>query len=204
MSRHALVKDGAILEYRDEAPNRDQTKLAAGKPRLLPIVVEDRPTYDPAKETLTGPTYVVEATRVIERYTVTSKTLAERKAQMLRQVSDLRDSKLTAGYAHDFGAKGVHLLQTRDADDKVNWLTSQAAYSAAVAQGAGAVLGAEFRSADNKTFTVSYDDGLAALLAMAAWGKAIYGRSWELKDTIEAAATHAALDAVDIDAGWEA
>lgn len=202
MSRHALVKDGAVLEFRNEAPNRDQTKLPAGKPRMLPVVVEERPTYDPAKETLTGPNYVVEAARVVERYTVTAKTLDERKAEMKRQVSDLRDAKLTAGYAHDFGAEGVHHLQTRDADDKLNWLTSQAAYSAAVAQGAGAMMGATFRSADNETFTVSYADGLAALLAMAAWGKAIYGRSWELKDAIEAAATHTALDAVDINSGW--
>ncbi|AEI71089.1 hypothetical protein [EBPR siphovirus 2] len=202
MTRYALVKDGAILEFREGAPNLDQTKLAAGKPRLLPVVVEDQPEYDPAKQALSGPTHVVEATRVVERYTVTNKTLAERKAQMMREVSNLRDAKLTAGYAHDFGPEGIHLLQTRDADDKLNWLTSQAAYSAAVAQGAGAMMGATFRSADNETFTVSLADGLAALLAMAAWGKAIYGRSWALKDDIEAAATHAALDAVDIDVGW--
>lgn len=73
---------------------------------------------------------------------------------------------------------------------------------AAVAMGAGAVEDASFRTADNSTITLSYADGLAALLAMAAWGKAVMGRSWALKDAVAVAEDMAALAAIDIGAGW--
>jgi uncharacterized protein (DUF1684 family) len=133
----------------------------------------------------------------------TPLTFAENKAAKRAAVSALLAEKLTGGYTHDFGAPhGEKVLQTRDTDDQVNWLTSQAAYSAAVAGGAGATMGANFRTEDNVIITLSYSDGLAVLLSMAAWGQALYANSWALKDAIEAAADQAALDAIDIEAGW--
>lgn len=137
-------------------------------------------------------------------WTLADAPLADRKIAMRAQVNTLRDTKLTGGCVYDFGAAGVHVLQTRDADDKINWLTSQAAYGAAVAGGLGAQPGAQFRSVENATFTVSYAEGLAALLAMAAWGAAIFARSWELKDAIEAAEDAESLDAINIQADWPA
>lgn len=128
--------------------------------------------------------------------------LDQRKADRAAAVNRKRDALLSGGYTHDFGPPGVHVLQTRDADDRINWLTSQAAYQAAVAAGRGSVEGAEFRTADNQRITVTFSEGLNVLLAMAAWGKAVFGRSWDLKDAITAAADGAALDAIDIEAGW--
>jgi len=114
-----------------------------------------------------------------------------------------RDAAIRAGYTRDFGgAIGVRTLQTRDVDDTANWLTSQAAYSALVAAGQGAIVGANFRAADNTTFTLSYADGLNVLLAMAAHGAAIYANSWALKDRIAAAVDQAALAAIDVTQGW--
>lgn len=128
--------------------------------------------------------------------------LAAQRFAKNEAVAARRDALLASGYTHDFGAAGVHVLQTRGADDKINWLTSQAAYGAAVASGAGAVMGATFRSADNATFTVSYAAGLGALLGMAAWGAAIFNRSWNLKDAVAEAVDEAALEAIDIADGW--
>lgn len=128
--------------------------------------------------------------------------LDQRKADRAAAVNRKRDALLSGGYTHDFGAAGVHVLQTRDADDRINWLTSQAAYQAAVASGLGGELGAEFRTAGNQRITLTFLEGLNVLLAMAAWGKAVFGRSWDLKDAIAAAADDAALDAIDIEAGW--
>jgi hypothetical protein len=93
-------------------------------------------------------------------------------------------------------------LQTRNVDDRTNWLVSQASYSAAVAGGFGAVMGANFRTEDNVNITLSYAAGLNVLLAMAAWGVAHYARSWELKDVMTAASDDAAISAIDIDGGW--
>lgn len=130
--------------------------------------------------------------------------LSARKEALVAEVEARRDSLIRGGFTYDFGAPGPRTLQTRDNDDKINWLTSQAAYSAAVAMGQGAIEGAEFRDAANGRFTVTYSAGLAALLAMAAWGSAVYQRSWDLKDAIDAASSHDDLDDIDIEAGWPA
>jgi hypothetical protein len=120
-------------------------------------------------------------------------------------VSAKRDAVLSGGFTVPESvsvALGGRVLQTRDQTDKTAWLTSQAAYQAAVSGGQGSTEGAKFRPLDNITTTLSYSEGLNVLLAMAAWGKSVYGRSWELKDAIAAAADSAALDAIDIESGW--
>lgn len=191
MSRYALVKDGAILEYRAAAPNFDQTKLAAGKPRLLPVEVEDRPEYDPAKQTLTGPTYVVEATRVIERYTVANKTLAERKAEMLIALADKRWQVETGGVT----LGGLTIPTDRDTQSIVD----RAVKGFADGDITGLV---DFKTAAG---FVQIDE--ATMRAIKAAGaqhiQACFTREKNLTAAINGAATHAALDAVDIDDGWE-
>lgn len=129
-------------------------------------------------------------------------TVAERKAAMRSQINSKRGRLFAAGYAPASGPLAGHTLQTRNVEDRSNWLTSQAAYSAAVAGGSGATMGANFRTAANDTVTTSYADGLAVLLAMAAWGAAVMGASWAHKDAVDAAEDHAALDNIDLGAGW--
>lgn len=132
----------------------------------------------------------------------TVPTVAERKAVMRRQINTRRDAAFHAGYTPASGPLASHTLQTRDVEDRTNWLTSQAAYSAAVAGGAGAAMGANFRTAANETVTMSYADGLTVLLGMAAWGASVMAASWAHKDAVDAAQDDAALDAIDIGAGW--
>lgn len=128
--------------------------------------------------------------------------LPVRKSQISAAINAHRDSVLRAGFTPSSGPLSGKTLQTRDNDDKVNWLTSQAAYSAAVAAGNGAVSGATFRTAANETVTCTYLEGLQTLLAMAAWGKTVMGNSWALKDAVAAATDESELDAIDIGAGW--
>ncbi len=131
-------------------------------------------------------------------------TLDEARNAARAQIEARRDACFTAGWTVSGTATALDgkVLQTRDLDDRTNWLTSQAAYSAAVAGGNGAVAGAVFRTAANETVTLTFAEGLAVLLGMAAWGKAIMGNSWALKDAVAAAADNAALAAIDIAAGW--
>ena len=72
----ALVKDGVIIEYREYPPANDQSSLAPGKPRMLPVV-EERAEYDQASEALDGPTVIVGATQVTRRWTKRAKTQSE-------------------------------------------------------------------------------------------------------------------------------
>lgn len=119
-------------------------------------------------------------------------------------VDSRRDAILTGGFAHDFGGStGVKVLQTRESDE-TNWLTLQNSCIAAVMAGQGATVGAVIRTADNVNVALSYADGLQVMLAMAAWGAAVYAASWKLKDAITAALDQASLDAIDITAGWPA
>lgn len=131
-------------------------------------------------------------------------TLTERKSALLAAIDARRDQAFADGFtvAGTGTALDGQTLQTRSDEDKINWLTSQAAYSAAVAEGAGDVVDATFRTMSNATVVLTYSEGLGVLLAMAAWGKVIMGNSWTLKDVILAAEDHTALDVIDIGAGW--
>jgi len=131
-------------------------------------------------------------------------TLEEAQAGAKAQVEARCDACFLAGWTVSGTGTALDgkVLQTRDLEDRTNWLTSQAAYSAAVADGNGAVAGAVFRTAANETVTLTFDEGLAVLLGMAAWGKAIMGNSWALKDAVAAAADVAAVAAIDLSAGW--
>ncbi len=127
--------------------------------------------------------------------------LAEAKEALRAAINAKRDAVFAAGFTPASGPLAGKTLQTRGIEDRTNWLTSQAAYSAAVAAGGGALQEAYFRTADNETVNCTYLEGLQTLLAMAAWGKAVMGASWALKDALEAAQD---LDGFDINEGWPA
>ncbi|WP_274626580.1 hypothetical protein [Arvimicrobium flavum] len=129
-------------------------------------------------------------------------TFEERKDAKASAINARRDALLTGGYTVEAGVMAGKVLQTRDVDDRNNWLVSQTTYTIAVGAGHGAVEDAHFRTEDNVSFTLSYADGQAVLLAMAAWGAAVMRNSWTLKDAVTAAADDAALDAIDIEMGW--
>lgn len=74
--RYALVKDNEVLEFRNYAPNVDQDLLPLGKPRMLPVVVV-ADECDTVSEVLNGPTYEIEAGRVVERYISRALTTEE-------------------------------------------------------------------------------------------------------------------------------
>ena len=180
--------------------------------KLLTYCGERIPVYDQETGLPTGEFVQPDGSPIVEgEVDLTPEEIAEieadrvpnLKAAKRAAVSTLLDAKLSAGYEHDFGDPyGVKKLQTRNIEDRTNWLTSQAAYGAAIAGGAGAIMGANFRTEDNININLSYSDGHAVLLAMASWGAAHYARSWTLKDEIEAAADEATLDAIDIESGW--
>lgn len=139
-----------------------------------------------------------------EEIAALTPTLSDLKAAKRDAINAKLDAILTGGYSVEAGTMAGKMLQTRNLEDRTNWLVSQASYSAAVAAGHGAVEGAQFRTADNSTFTVSFSEGLGVLLAMVAWGAAAMNNSWTLKDAVAAAEDQAALDAIDVDAGWPA
>lgn len=94
----ALVHGGTIIEYRNYAPVDDQSLLAAGKPRMLPVV-EENAEYDPVSQVRDGPDIIIEAAQVIRRFTVRAKNadeIAAMRAARIAQVKAIAGDKITA------------------------------------------------------------------------------------------------------------
>jgi hypothetical protein len=131
-------------------------------------------------------------------------SLADMRLMKRSEVNLYLAGQFLGGFTAPAGPLSGHTLQVRDETDRTNWLTSQAAYSAMVAAGNGTALGASFRTVANETVTVSYLEGFQALLMMADWGKSLMGKSWTLKDAIDALPDADAIEAFDIAAEWAA
>lgn len=139
-----------------------------------------------------------------EKLVTAEDKFAQRKAAKIEAVKSFGDTIMQEGFPHDFGAPyGVQHLQTRNDTDRTNWLTSQAAYKAQIELGNGALPGATFRTAENNTLTLTFADAYMLLLQMAAWGAHLFQVSWAKQDEIRATEDDAALDAIDVESGWE-
>lgn len=128
--------------------------------------------------------------------------LASLKAARIGSVNAERDRMIADGYRHNFGGSaGIRTLDQRNEADAINWLGLKGIADAMVAadQGAGLL---PIRDASDDTFTASASVVGAALIGMAQWRGAVMGRSWQLKDAIDAAEDQPALDAIDTGSGW--
>jgi hypothetical protein len=197
---HALVLDGQILRYAEF--DGDAPTLSPNKGVWLPVVVAEAPSFNPATQVLDPAADAVGEGEVTRAQAARSKTLAELKAEKLAAAEAGFAARFAGGYTPSTGTLAGQTLQVRNMEDRTNWLTSQAAYTAAVAGGAGEVAGATFRSQSNENFTLTFAEGLGVLLDMAAWGQAGYQNLWALKDAITAADTVNAILAVDVTEGW--
>jgi hypothetical protein len=127
-----------------------------------------------------------------------SADLDRARSDKKAEIASAMDAAFLAGYPAAIGALAGQRLQVRDNDDRTNWLTSQAAYSAQVDAGNGDVAGAEFRTASNETITLTFAEGLRELLGMAAWAATIMATSWKLKDALASDDDINAIMALDV------
>lgn len=125
------------------------------------------------------------------------------KRALNAQVNEKLAAVMAAGFTPATGPLAGHTLQLRDLEDRANWQDSRRRYKEYVDEGAGELPGATFRTAANVNVGCTFAEGLQALNDMEAWGWRMMMRSWTLKDQVKAASDRAALDAIDINAGWE-
>lgn len=124
------------------------------------------------------------------------------KEEFRSNITAILNTKFNAGYTPTSGPLSGNTLQTATVEDRTNWLTSQASYAAAISLGHGSVEDASFRTVNNETITVSYNEGMNILLGMAAWGKSLMSHSWTLKDLVDGALSFEDLRDIDIESGW--
>lgn len=126
-----------------------------------------------------------------------------RKAAKSAAVNAKRDAILADGYHHPFGGTiGTRILDQRGPEDTSNWIALKLMAQDMNSDGQGDTL-LPIRDANNATFQAKASVIEGAMGDMGKWRAGILGRSWALKDAIAAAADQAALDAIDIDTGWE-
>lgn len=166
--------------------------------KLATVPVADRGAllYEAGDQfTLSGPVEIIDQLEALDAATA---ILMQTRAAAKRQVNAIRDARIAAGFSHDFGgAAGLRTLDQRSEADLVNWLGLKAI---ADAMPDGELL--SIRDADNETFQATAATVSAAIAAMGVWRAQLLGRSWGLKDEIDAASDEAAVAAIDIEAGW--
>lgn len=126
----ALIQNSVVIEYReDEALNVDQSQLAPGKPKLVPVV-EQNADFDPVSQMREGPAVTVEATRVVWQWTVRAKTENEVNAMRQNKIDQVHD-QATFRLTPKQGAAGSQQLQALTAlvqllykyTDRTSWST---------------------------------------------------------------------------------
>lgn len=81
MLLYALIRDGAVAEFRRLAEPPAAVKLVDGLPMLRPVVDEKPETFDGKTEAMEGPAYIVEDARVVRRWTKRALTAEELDAR---------------------------------------------------------------------------------------------------------------------------
>jgi hypothetical protein len=178
----ALVKAGAVLQYSDVAPNVDQSLLADGKPRWLPVETANE-TFDEVSEVREGPDVIVEAARVVHSYTVREKNEDE--------IAAMRADKIDAIKAEAQARISAVITGTRSTSfDRL--LVTELNMTAR---------GVELA---NKGASRTSDELAESSALQAVWDavKAIRTRSNELEASL-AANDPAAIDAFDVAQGWD-
>ena len=125
-----------------------------------------------------------------------------KRRNKLAAVNGRREAIIADGYQHNFGGSvGIRTLDQRGTEDAINWLGLKGIADSAIAAGQGSIMIA-IRDANDETFEASANVVYGAMVAMGQWRGAVMAHAWGLKDAIAAAEDQAALDAIDIDAGW--
>lgn len=126
----------------------------------------------------------------------------------LAQIEAKADEQLAAGFPCTIQGNAEH-LQTRDADDKANWLATMFACQGKIAIGQGdQPCPLPIRTTSNTTYALTASDAFTLVEAGQAWVAGTMKRSWDLKDAVATVAASSdddiqpALDAIDITAGW--
>ena len=128
-------------------------------------------------------------------------SLAEAKAVRRAAVNDERRRRQALGVSYTFPDGVVGTIDTRNHDDASNILGLYGAAQALMDTAPDTVF-ASFRDAEDQDHPLSPKQMLALFLVVVEHRTALFQRSWVLKDTITAATTVAAVEAVDVTADW--
>lgn len=122
--------------------------------------------------------------------------LAEAKRRKRRRVDDERDYRIAQGFI--WQSIPIDTRDTRDFDNIAG--LSQMAMLLAQQGETGPVMA--FRAADDETYMLTPQQVIELGAATFQHKSSHYVAAWDIKDLVEAAPDHAALEAIDIEQGW--
>lgn len=100
------------------------------------------------------------------------------------------------------GAEAATPFGTVQVDAKSKQNVNGLVTMALIAQGAGVPFSAAFTMADNSVVTLNATQMIGMGIAIGQYVEAVYAHARTLRELIEAATTHDAIDAIDITSGW--
>lgn len=118
---------------------------------------------------------------------VWEKTLDDLKADKKQEIIRSYAAELLKGYAFTFNGNS-YTLQTRNADDKINWLSVLLEAKELVASGYNTQT-ITIRTLENENIDIPAEDIIPVLEGATANIKTILQKAWTLKDSIKNAST---------------
>lgn len=121
------------------------------------------------------------------------------KAETKIKIEAKRDELLRGGYHFTYEGQ-ILFLQTRDDEDRINWLGVLNAATIMVMSGKGADL-TKIRTGENATIEIPYYQVQVLMLQTLAYQSSIYEAAWKHKDAIKDMTMEQVL-AYDVESGW--
>lgn len=122
------------------------------------------------------------------------------KEQKKQQIESKRDTILKAGFHFTHEEKDLS-LQTRDDEDRINWLGVLNASSAMIMAGAGDSP-TKIRTAENEIITLTYSQAQLLMLQTLNYQSSVYESAWHHKDALDLLTTLEEVTAYDVESGW--
>ncbi len=210
---HALVANGVATELAPMAPFRDAegnwhpaealTSVWSDAERAaigVKTIVEPDPIPDGKR--LVSSSVVLVGTIPTRQQVLEDVPLADLKAARVVEAEAEYQARLAVGYPTTLGGN-AETLQLRNSEDRTNWLGLLVAAQAAVGAGQGAEdYPVAIRTTTNASYVVTNTAAVTLMFNLLAWAGAMFAARSAIKDAVAAAADKAALDAIDVTAGY--
>lgn len=129
-----------------------------------------------------------------------SNLIIQKKIEKKSSVEVKRDALLKTGYTFTFEEQ-ILTLQTRDDEDRINWLGILNASTSMVMASKGDDL-TKIRTAENVVITLSFSAAQILMLQTLAYQSSIYESSWTHKDDVDKLTALEEVLAYDVETGW--
>lgn len=165
-----------------------------------PVMDAPRPTPTERLEIAVTPSLEIDAVdkRVLRQFDLVDRSLPERQLDMVRALRARLDEVIAVGFDYEVAGSGITHTYQIDATAQSNMLAIEAEFLGGEVNAHGGY----WRSADNLNVVMTDADVRAFFRAAKLFKMTAIRNAQALTDAVRACGDHAALDALNLDAGW--